>query len=155
MLVVAVVALVPVIGFSLFPKAETPQFRIDVRLPVGSSLAATDSAVRFVERLAGTRPEIRSVFSNVGRDNPIVYYNVFPNEEDATVGQVFLTLDRYDPHATRCCSIRFEWNWLGIPVPGSRCASSRTACPSTPIAFDPGPDLDTCRATGRGRGDSP
>lgn len=99
-LVVGVVALVPVVGFSLFPKAETPQFRVDVRLPVGSSLAATDSAVRFVERVVGARPEVRHVFSNVGRDNPMIYYNVFPSEEDPTVGQLFVTLAKYDPAAT-------------------------------------------------------
>ncbi|MGE0442154.1 MAG: efflux RND transporter permease subunit [Gemmatimonadales bacterium] len=144
-LVVAVVALVPVIGFSLFPKAETPQFRIDVRLPVGSSLAATDSAVRFVERLAGTRPEIRSVFSNVGRDNPIVYYNVFPNEEDPTVGQVFLTLDRYDPHATPVMldSLRAEL----ARYPGARLEvrEFENGPPiDAPIAFRiQGSDLDT------------
>lgn len=99
-LVVGAVALVPVVGFSLFPKAETPQFRVDVRLPVGSALAATDSAVRFAERTVGGHPAVRAVFANVGRDNPKVYYNVDPSDLDPTVGQLFVTLHRYDPRAT-------------------------------------------------------
>ncbi|MCA9762228.1 MAG: efflux RND transporter permease subunit [Gemmatimonadetes bacterium] len=99
-LVAGVLALVPVVGFSLFPKAETPQFRIDVRLPVGSSLAATDSAVRFTERAVGRRAGVRAVFSNIGHDNPQVYYNVVPAETDPTVGQLFVVLDAYDPHTT-------------------------------------------------------
>jgi multidrug efflux pump subunit AcrB len=99
-LVVGALALVPVVGFSLFPKAETPQFRIDVRLPVGSALAATDSAVRFAERVASRREGVRHVFANVGRDNPQAYYNVVPNEEDPTVGQLFITLTAYDPART-------------------------------------------------------
>jgi multidrug efflux pump subunit AcrB len=99
-LVVGALALIPVVGFSLFPKAETPQVRVDVRLPVGSALAATDSAVRFVERVVGRRDAVRHVFANIGRDNPQVYYNVVPNEEDPTVGQLFVTLRAYDPATT-------------------------------------------------------
>ena len=38
-LVVGSVALVPAIGFSLFPKADTPQFLVRVRTPQGSSLS--------------------------------------------------------------------------------------------------------------------
>ena len=41
--------LVPVIGSSLFPKADTPQFLIQVESPNGTSLAETDRALRFVE----------------------------------------------------------------------------------------------------------
>ena len=99
-LVVGAVALVPVVGFSLFPKAETPQFRVDVRLPVGSALAATDAAVRFAEGTVGGHPAVRAVFANVGHDNPKVYYNVEPSDLDPTVGQLFVTLYRYDPRGT-------------------------------------------------------
>ena len=40
------------IGFSLFPKADTPNFLIAVQTPDGSSLAETDRALRFVEEEA-------------------------------------------------------------------------------------------------------
>ena len=42
-------ALVPLIGFSLFPSADIPQFRITIETPDGASLADTDRALRFVE----------------------------------------------------------------------------------------------------------
>ena len=46
-------ALVPLIGFSLFPRADIPQFRITVETPDGASLADTDRALR--SRRGGTR----------------------------------------------------------------------------------------------------
>ena len=77
-LVVASVALVPSIGFSLFPKAGTPQFLVRIETPEGSSLAETDRATRFAEQVLLKRPEVKSVLANVGRDNPQIYYNVIP-----------------------------------------------------------------------------
>ena len=41
--------LVPLIGFSLFPSADTPQFLIEIETAEGASLAETDRALRFVE----------------------------------------------------------------------------------------------------------
>ncbi len=143
--VVGVMSLIPVVGFSLFPKAETPQFRIDVRLPVGASLAATDSAVRFAELTVTRQTGIQAVFSNIGRDNPMVYYNVFPNEEDVTIGQLFVTLDRYDPAITPAMldAIRAEL----AEYPGARLElrEFENGPPiDAPIAFRiQGPDLDS------------
>ncbi|MHB1328490.1 MAG: efflux RND transporter permease subunit, partial [Gemmatimonadales bacterium] len=143
--VVGVLSLIPMVGFSLFPKAETPQFRVDVRLPVGASLAATDSAVRFVERTVSRQVGIQGVFSNVGRDNPMVYYNVFPNEEDVTIGQLFVTLDRYDPATTPAMldAVRSEL----AEYPGARLEvrEFENGPPiDAPIAFRiQGPDLDS------------
>src|SRR5512139_261447 len=37
------------LGFSLFPNADIPQFRIEIETPTGASIADTDRAVRFVE----------------------------------------------------------------------------------------------------------
>src|SRR5262245_45945815 len=68
--------LIPLVGFSLFPKAETPQFRVDIRTPHGSSLDATDRAARFAERVLSEQPEVSGIFISVGRDNPQIYYNV-------------------------------------------------------------------------------
>jgi len=84
-------ALVPVIGFSLFPKAGLPQFMVMVETPDGSNLGTTDRAVRFVEdQLAGHR-EIRAVMANVGEGNPRIYYNVSPKNPRANVAEVFVT----------------------------------------------------------------
>ncbi len=96
LVVLASVALVPVVGFSLFPKAETPQFLVDITAPQGAGIAVTDSAARYVERLVAGRPDVRAYYTSVGRDNPTIYYNRFARQEDPRVGQVFVLLDRWD-----------------------------------------------------------
>ncbi len=94
--VAASVALVPVIGFSVFPSADIPQFRIAIETPNGASVADTDRAVRFVEAELAVRPEIKRYFSNLGRGNPRVYYNIIPEETNANVAEIFVELDHYD-----------------------------------------------------------
>ncbi|MCA0375490.1 MAG: efflux RND transporter permease subunit [Gemmatimonadetes bacterium] len=95
-LVVGAFALVPAVGFSLFPKAGTPQYHVDITTPEGTSLAETDKAVRFAERVIGTHPGTRGVFANVGKDNPQVYYNVFQRFEAPNRGQLIVLLHEYD-----------------------------------------------------------
>ena len=147
-LVAASLALVPVVGFSLFPKAETPQFRVDIRAPDGSSLAATDQAARFAERVVSSHAGVRGIFTNVGRDNPQMYYNVQPRNENPAVGQLFVLLDAYDPARTPALldSMRAELS----AYPGARIElrEFENGPPvDAPIALRlSGPDLDTLRA---------
>ncbi|NBC16527.1 MAG: AcrB/AcrD/AcrF family protein, partial [Bacteroidetes bacterium] len=84
------VSLFPLVGVSFFPEAGKPQFLVNVTLPEGHRLDATDRAVRRVERLLQGRSDVRRYAANVGRDNPIVYYNVVPRREKSTVGQVYV-----------------------------------------------------------------
>lgn len=100
LLVAASLALVPAVGFSLFPKAGTPQFLIDIETPEGASLAETDKAARFAERTVMARKQIRGVFTNVGKDNPFVYYNVNQRSERSNRAQLFVLLREYDPAYT-------------------------------------------------------
>jgi multidrug efflux pump subunit AcrB len=93
-------ALVPRIGFSLFPKAGIPQFLVVVDAPEGASLAETDRAVRFVEGVLGRHPEVRHVVANVGKGNPRVYYNVAQRNEKSNVGEVYAELATHDPDVT-------------------------------------------------------
>ena len=85
-----------VIGFSLFPKADTPNFLITVETPDGSSLGETDRALRFVESKLSAMPEVASYFTNLGRGNPKIYYNEFGNEGASNYGDVFVKLKDYD-----------------------------------------------------------
>jgi len=98
--VAASFALVPVVGFSLFPKAETPQFRVDITAPEGASIAATDSAARFAERVLRRTQGVKAIYTSVGHDNPRIYYNVASRTDDARIGQLFVLLDRYEPSKT-------------------------------------------------------
>ncbi len=99
-LLVGTLALVPAIGFSLFPKAGTPQFLVSVRAPDGASLALTDSAVAFAERALIARPEVRHVYANVGRGNPKIYYNINATSERTTYGELFVLIHGYDAAGT-------------------------------------------------------
>ncbi len=82
-------ALVPRIGFSLFPKANTPQFLVVIETPEGSSLAETDRAARHVERVLSAHPEVINVATSVGRGNPQIYYNVASKDERPNYAEVF------------------------------------------------------------------
>ncbi len=94
------ILLVPLIGSSLFPKADTPQFVIAVEAPNGSSLAETDRAVRFVEQRLEKMPEVQSWFANVGHGNPLIYYNLIVRNDAPNYGELFVRLKDFDPRTT-------------------------------------------------------
>jgi multidrug efflux pump subunit AcrB len=89
-------ALVPAIGFSLFPKAGIPQFRVTAEAPEGASLAEADRAARTIEAALARHPEVRRVTTNVGKGNPSVYYNVATQNEKAGYAEVLAEIDGRD-----------------------------------------------------------
>src|SRR6185295_13987976 len=93
-------ALVPVIGTSLFPKADTPQFLISVEGPDGTSLAETDGALRFVEDKLAHLPQVKSWFTNLGHGNPQIYYNHIVRKDSPNYGEIFVQLKDYDTRET-------------------------------------------------------
>jgi len=95
-----VAATVPVIGFSLFPSADVPQFVIRVDAPDGASVEETDRALRFVEARLAERPEIKRWYTHLGRGTPFVYYNYFSQGRTANLGEVFVELRAFDPKRT-------------------------------------------------------
>lgn len=95
-LFVASLGLAPLMGMSLFPKANTPQFVIEVGLPPGSSLTATDSVVKQVENKLSEFDEITAVMATVGEGNPQIYYNVFQQDKQSNVGELFVQLKEYN-----------------------------------------------------------
>ena len=99
-LFVGAIALVPLIGFSLFPKAGIPQFRITIAMPNDATLAQTDSAARYVERTLMARPSMEHVMTNVGHGNPFVYYNVPPANDQANYAEVVAKVKVFDPART-------------------------------------------------------
>jgi multidrug efflux pump subunit AcrB len=96
----ATLGLIPRIGFSLFPLADTPQFLITIEAPDGSSIAETDRALKFVEKTLLETPEIKHVFGNLGRGNKQIFYNIFPREADASYAEAFVEVKKYDPKST-------------------------------------------------------
>jgi len=91
------VTLIPVIGFSLFPNSEKPMFLINIETPLGSNLAATDKAARYVESELVKIKSVKNFASNVGKGNPRIYYNLIPQEEQVNYAQIFVQLDKTPP----------------------------------------------------------
>ncbi len=89
--------LFPLIGISFFPKAEKPQFIINIDTPEGTSLDQTDAIARQVENALADHPEIRHYATNIGHGNPRIYYNVIPKNETSTHAQLFVEINKYEP----------------------------------------------------------
>ncbi len=100
LLLVGSIALVPRIGFSLFPKAGVPQFMVQIEGAEGATLAETDRAARFVESVLARHPEVGQVAVTVGKGHPQVYYNVSPRNERANVADVFAEVASHDAART-------------------------------------------------------
>ncbi len=97
----ASLSLVPRLGFSLFPENDSPYFMVDVRLPEGSNLAATDEAVRFVDGVLAEYPEVAWRMANTGRGNPLVYYNDSPTPQQSNIGSLYVSLDGWEARVHR------------------------------------------------------
>ncbi|HPH45953.1 MAG TPA: efflux RND transporter permease subunit, partial [Chryseolinea sp.] len=89
--------LFPVVGFSLFPKSEKPQFLINVEMPNGTSIYETDKVSRYVEQELKKEPEIKFLTTNVGKGNPRIYYNVIQRNESSNFAQFFVQLNDQSP----------------------------------------------------------
>jgi len=96
LMIAASFALVPGIGFSLFPKAGVPQFLVKIEAEEGASIAATDAITRRVEALLERMPEVATVFATVGNNNPRIYYNEIPQAPKANIAEIFASLKSYD-----------------------------------------------------------
>ncbi|HEX9510873.1 MAG TPA: efflux RND transporter permease subunit [Puia sp.] len=90
-------ALIPVVGFSVFPASEKPMFLVNIQTPLGTSLPATDTVARYVEREISRIPDLKNYATNVGRGNPRIYYNVIPQNEVSNYAQLFVQLNETPP----------------------------------------------------------
>lgn len=86
-------ALVPLIGNSLFPKSEKPMFLIDIETPQGTNLKKTNEIARYVEGILKQEPLITSFATNVGKGNPRVYYNVIQRNESENFAEIFVQVE--------------------------------------------------------------
>lgn len=84
--------LIPVIGTSLFPSSEKPQFLVDVSAPLQANIEYTDSVVREIGEELGELPEVQYYTANSGKGNPQIYYNVAQKNERSDFGEIFVQL---------------------------------------------------------------
>jgi multidrug efflux pump subunit AcrB len=94
-------ALVPVVGFSVFPASEKPMFLVNIETPLGTSLEATDKVARDVEKKIAGIHDLKNFATNVGRGNPRIYYNVVPQSDISNYAQVFVQLKETPPQKKR------------------------------------------------------
>lgn len=94
-------ALVPVVGFSVFPASEKPMFLINIETPLGTSLPATNQVARYVEKEINNIPDLKNYATNVGRGNPRIYYNVIPQNDVSNYAQLFVQLKETPPAEKR------------------------------------------------------
>ena len=97
----AAFSLVPIMGFSLFPNADTSYFRVTVEAQQGASVAETGRIVAQVSAVLKTEPAIKVRAENVGAYNPPVFYNVFQRGENPTRGEVFAMMDTWEGTKSR------------------------------------------------------
>jgi multidrug efflux pump subunit AcrB len=81
-----------VIGFTLFPSSEKPQFLINITTPPQSSFTYTNKVVSDVEKELIKISNVRFISANAGKGNPQIYYNEIPENLRQDYGQVFVQL---------------------------------------------------------------
>lgn len=111
--------LFPVIGFSLFPASEKPQFTIDITTPLQSNLNYTNKITQEIEEVLKKHPDIEYFASNVGKGNPRIYYNVIPENERTDYAQIFIQLNE-DTSPDRKLEIIEELRKQWTPYPGAK-----------------------------------
>lgn len=90
-------AIIPVVGTSLFPDADSPYFRVDIAMPPGTSLEATERAARHADAVLAAEPMIVNRMVNIGRANPQIFYNVRDEESRSDTAQIVATIDEWTP----------------------------------------------------------
>lgn len=70
-----------------FPSAERNQFVVDVWMPQGTRIEATDAAMRRIETELLQDKEVAHLAGFVGQSSPRFYYNVNPQQPDPAYGQ--------------------------------------------------------------------
>src|SRR5690606_30116329 len=90
----ASLTLIPVVGFSLFPPSEKPQFMIRISAPLQGSLETTDRITKEVEEELRQMKEVAFFTSNVGKGNPTIYYNMTQANENVEYADIFVQLHR-------------------------------------------------------------
>ncbi len=69
-------SLFPLVRQEFFPESDRNQLVVDLKLPEGSHLDATDRVARHLERELLPRPDVTGVISFIGRSAPHFYYNL-------------------------------------------------------------------------------
>lgn len=78
----AIAGMATVVPQQFFPASDRPEVLVDIQLPPGSSIAATDAVARRVEAALRTRPEVRTLSAYVGAGAPRFFLSLNPEMPD-------------------------------------------------------------------------
>ena len=95
----AAFALIPKLGLQFFPSAVRNQFTIDVFLPEGRDMLATQQTAEKVEKIVRAQKGVESVAVYIGQGGPRFYYNV--NPEPPTPNYAQIVVNTVDAESTR------------------------------------------------------
>jgi len=84
--------LIPIIGFSLFPASEKPQFLIRITPPAQVNIKNTDTISNFIEKELDKISDIQFYATNVGMGNPQIYYNEVRSIKKPNFAEIFVQL---------------------------------------------------------------
>lgn len=84
--------LIPIIGFSLFPASEKPQFLIRITPPAQVNIKNTDTISNFIEKELDKISDIHFYATNVGMGNPQIYYNEVRSIKKPNFAEIFVQL---------------------------------------------------------------
>lgn len=85
--------IIPMIGFSLFPASEKPQFLVRIIPPAQVNIKNTDTISRYVEKELTKISDVQYYATNVGMGNPQIYYNEIRSIKKANFAEIFVQLD--------------------------------------------------------------
>ncbi|MBU6266109.1 MAG: efflux RND transporter permease subunit [Sphingomonadales bacterium] len=109
------IPVVMLIGTSLFPAADLPQFLVEVALPRGTSMDRADQAVQAVAHRIAAEPGIAWTAANIGRGNPSIYYNRWPRPVDASSGEIAAAFHLWNPATSPRAIARLRHDLAGTP----------------------------------------
>jgi len=144
-LCLAALALIPLLGSSLFPPSDAPYFQIEVQASEGADLAVTDRAVRFVDAVLAEEPLVVNRMANVGRGNPTIFYNAREGEQRSSIGIVAVTLKEWTPEDGPALVARLREHFATYPEARISVKPFQNGTPiEAPVQwFVTGPDLET------------
>ncbi len=136
--------LVPVLGFSLFPNADTSYFRVIIDAEQGASLDETGRIVAQASAILAKEPAIKVRAENVGRRNPAVFYNTLDTAEFTGTGEILAVMDQWEGERSMRMVERLRAKFDAIPGARIKLVLFMNGAPiNAPVEFRAvGPDLD-------------
>ncbi|MGD0801942.1 MAG: efflux RND transporter permease subunit, partial [Terracidiphilus sp.] len=103
---VAGLGILKLVPQQFFPLAERNQFVMDVWLPEGAKIEATDAAVRRIEAELAREPLVSAYTSFLGVSAPRFYYNVNPQAPAANYAQILVNTKKVSGTPELVASLR-------------------------------------------------